>query len=185
MAAAAAALIVTVIAVAGSLSGPMHHTGASPAAGPRSAGHSSTGSSPSQNVQAASATPEPTRHATPADSASQTPSNPPLTPQQVQAKGLCREFYGYFLDPQPHVKLSAEVKLYWEIDKLAGSPSPFDINSFCGPDVSDMFAHGVLPRPWSPVGGPITPLSGQSGPGNPDQGIGQQGSSNGTPGQAK
>ena len=32
-----------------------------------------------------------------------------------------------------------------QIARLAGDPSPFDVNSYCGPYVRDMFPHG-LPR---------------------------------------
>jgi hypothetical protein len=188
MAVAAAALIVIVVAVTGSLPGPMHRAGHSSAVGTPSAAHPSAGSRPSQNVQDGSASPEPTRKPTSAYSGHKSPSGTRLSPAQAKAKTLCRDFYGYFLHPLPlpqpqsqpqsHDKLSAEEELFWRIAALAGGP--FGVQTYCDEYVRDMFPPGKVPVPWSPGGGPVTPQQAQNPPGN-----GQQATSNLPQGQTK
>jgi hypothetical protein len=183
MAAAVAAVIVTVIAVTGSLSSPVHRTGDSSAAGTPSASHSSASRSGSQNVQDGSASRDPSRKPEPARSARVSPSDHPASHPQSRADELCRDFFAYFLHPQPHDKLLAEITLFWQIVALAGNPPHFDVNSYCAGYVRDMFPRGVPNVPWSPGGGPMTPQAGQNGAGNGNQGA-QPGVTTGAPGQA-
>jgi hypothetical protein len=182
MAVSAAALIVIVVAVTSSVPGPMHRTGRSSAAGTPSAGRPSAGSRPSQNVQDGSASPEPTRKPTSAHSGHKSPPGTRLSAEQAEAKALCRDFYGYFVhpqpQPQPHDRLSAEENLFWRLAMLAGGP--LRVQTYCDQYVRDMFPPGKVPVPWSPGGGPVTPQQAQSWPGD-----GQQGPGNLSPRQAK
>jgi hypothetical protein len=181
LAVAGAALIVAVIALTGSLPGGIHRLGHSSAAGDTSSPSSSAGSG-SQGVQARSAARDPSHRATPSHPPTRTPSVSPSPSAQEQANNLCRDFYGYFLAPRPH-GWSAEEGLYQQIDKLAGDPVHFDVNTYCAGYVRDIFPRGgvpripeVLPRPLP--GTPIGPDDGQQGAGN---GGPEQGTMNGKP----
>jgi hypothetical protein len=173
MVAVAGALIVAVIALTGNLPGKTHNTGDSSAAAKTSSTPTSAGSE-SQNVQARSDARDPSRKPTPSHPALRTPSAPASPSAQDQANDACRDFYEYFLAPQPR-GWPAEEDLYQQIDNLAGDPVPFDVNTFCGSYVRDMFLHGGLPRIPEVL---LHSLPGtQNGPGD-----GQQGAGNGGPG---
>jgi hypothetical protein len=174
MTVAGAALIVAVIALTGSLPSAIHPLGHRSAAGRSSPAQPSAGSG-SQNVQARSDARDPSRKPTPSHSASVPPSASPTPSAQDQANNLCRDFYGYFVAPRPHA-WPAEAALYQQIAKLAGNPFHFDVNSFCGRYVRDMFSHGGLPRIPAVLPGSLPGT--QHVPGN-----GQQGAGNGGPGQ--
>jgi hypothetical protein len=176
MAAAGAALIVVVIALTGSLPGPIHSFGRSSAAGKSSP--SPSVSPGSQNVQARSATPEPSNQATPTPPARQTPSPPHSSSAQSQADGLCRAFYSkYFLHAYPRLGFLAEIAAYQEIAKLFAYPPQFNLNSYCGQYVKDMFPQG-LPR--IPGFLTVSVPGPQDGPGNGQQGAGVGGPAQGT-----
>jgi hypothetical protein len=172
---AAAALIVAVFVVTGSLPGPIHPLGHSSAAGTQSAGHSSASPAGTQNLQVGSATPEPSHKPAPAPSVRATPSSSPASPPRTP-RDLCRTYYRYFLPTQPHGTWSAELDLFWKIANLAGSP--FRVTSYCTPYVKDMFPRGV---PASQDGqlGP----QGSSAGGN--QGNGQNSPGNNGPAQSQ
>jgi hypothetical protein len=172
IAVAGGALIAAIIALAGNLPGSAHHSGGSSVADASSAGHSSMSGTGSQNVQAKSASPEPSSQATPTHSAQQAPSRPPASSAQPQANKLCRNFYAYFLPPWPHGP--GEEVLYQQLYKLAGDPVPFNVNSYCGRYVRDLFPDGALPR--------IPQFLVRSLPGTPNGSNVQQGTGNG-PGQ--
>lgn len=173
MAAGGAALTVVAIALTGSLPGPIHSFGHSSAAGKLSATPSV--SPGSQNVQAGSATPEPSNRATPTPPARQTPSPPRSSSAQSQADGLCRAFYSkYFLHAYPGLGFPAEIAAYQQIAKLFADPPQFNLNSYCGQYVKDMFPQGLPRIPGFLTGSVPGP---QDGPGN-----GQQGAGNGGPG---
>jgi hypothetical protein len=148
IAAASGALVVAVIALAATMPGSAHRGGSSSAAGAPSSGHSSGGTTPSQNVQAGSASPEPSNQATPTHAAHHAVSPPPTSSAQSEARRLCRDFYEYFSHPRPR-DWPAEQTLFRQIARLAGDPSPFDVDSYCGPYVRDMFPHGLPPIPGS------------------------------------
>jgi hypothetical protein len=173
MAAAGGALAVAVIALAVNMPGSAHRGGGSSAVGAPSARHTSGGTTPSQNVQAGSASPEPSIQATATHAARQTVSPSPTSSAQSEASKLCREFYAYFSHPRPHA-WPAEQTLFRQIAGLAGDPSPFDVNSYCGPYVRDMFPHGLPPIPGYLQGLLSGPQNGTSND--------QQGPANGGPG---
>lgn len=165
MAAAGGALTVAVIALAVSMPGSAHRSGGSSAAGAPSTGHSSPGTTPSQNVQARSASPEPSNQATHAHAVRPTPPPSRTSSAQSEANKLCRDFYAYFSPPRPHA-WPAEQNLFMQIARLAGDPSPFDVNSYCGPYVRDMFPHGLPRIPGFLQGLLSGPQNDQQGPKN-------------------
>jgi hypothetical protein len=125
-----AALVVAVFVGTGSLPGP-HPLGHSSAAGTPSVGGSPSKSSPSQNLQARSATPVPSHKATPTHSARETPSSSPSSVPSPSPADLCRAYYRDLLSPQPHDARTVEHALLVQIAKLAGDPAHFDVNMYC------------------------------------------------------
>jgi hypothetical protein len=127
----AAAVLIGVVVASGNLSGPIEHIT-----------HLGRTSSPSPsatyggNLQG---TATPTR---PAATHDPTPARgqavPSATPSPSPGK-LCREFYGYFTHPESKASRSAEMSLYEELARLAGSLNPIH---FCGPYLGNMFHDG-------------------------------------------
>jgi hypothetical protein len=158
VAVAGAALVMALISLTGSLPGPIHSLEHLSAAGKSSP--TTSVSSGSQNLQARSATPEPSHRTTPARPARQTPSSSPASSAQSQANELCRAFYWELERAQPS-EILAELHLIREIDYLAGDPVHFDVSSYCGQYVQDMFPHGLPQIPPSIANSLPEPQNGQ------------------------
>jgi hypothetical protein len=161
VAAAGAALIVAVIALTGSLPSSIRSFGDSSAAGRLSP--SASASSGSQNVQGSAAR-DPSRTATPSHPANVT-SGVPATPSATRARDLCRAFFQYFEHPRSHGWPSGEVALFQEIANLADNGVAFNVNSYCGRYVQDMFPpHGVPRVPAAQPGAVDAPVNGGPAP---------------------
>ncbi len=147
-----ALIVVAIVALTGSLSGPIHRfTHTSAASAPPT--HTSATRSGSQNVQAGSATQEPTPRPTPTDSAH--PSQSPDPSSQSRARALCRSYFGYFLHPQSvrtESDQAAERSLLDKLTKAAGGGDFSHLMAYCGSYIRDM-----LPHWWNQFG--------QAGPG--------------------
>jgi len=166
VAVAGAAVIMALISLTGSLPGPIH-----PLERFSAAGKSSPSPSPSQNLQARSAARVPSPMATPSHSPSVTHSASALSPAQIKVND-CHALYVYFMPPRPYVDYEAEVAAYQKVAQLAGDPTNFDVNSFCGKSVQGMFPHGLPQIPPFLQALPLGPQNdsgnGQPGAGNAD-----------------
>ena len=162
---AAAALIVAVFVGTGSLPGPIHPLGHSSAAGTPSGGGSASSSSPSQNLQARSATPVPSHKPAPTQSARATPSSSSAPTGSPSPGDLCREYFNNLLPPRPHDSRTVEDALLAQIAKLAGNPPHFDVYTYCA-----QYRHGYPGSQDKPVGanqGSSQDPPGQAQPTNP------------------
>jgi hypothetical protein len=161
--AAVAALVVAVV-FSGDLPGPigrlahMAHLPATPSS-TQSAGHSAA-----PKLEAPSAAVEPTSH--PA-------VTHPAAPAQTGASSDCRTYYGYYTHPVSLSHWSAEMSLWQQLTKLAGSQNPHQVYLYCARHVSDLFPQ------WNPEMGQYPPAAhpstgntgtGNTGAGNQDSG---------------
>ncbi len=165
MGAAAAAVIVTLVAFAGSLPGPIkdftHTTSSSSAARPTVNG------SGSQSVTARSASPVAVAPSHPAA------RHPDVAPSPAGGT-LCREYFGRLWHLAPRAGWSAESAIFRQLSSMAGGPA--NVRRYCARYLDGMSPHGY---PWSSGG--IAPDQGGQGSTNPGPG-GQGNDGNGQPG---
>jgi hypothetical protein len=153
---AAAVVIVVVVAFNGSLSGPIQRLARSAANSASAKTGASAGSSNSGHADGSGSTVRASRKTPPRRSDhSASPGSRASHAQgprhgqaqgKVQPRGLCTEYYGFYLHPRPAQSpdtWSAEVTLFGNLSKLAGGN--LRVAPYCAQYVRNMFPPGT---PW-------------------------------------
>lgn len=140
--AAATAVVLAAVVLAGYVPGPFHRLAIPSSSAPSAAQHAG-GNSSSPKVEG-SATKQPTKSPTASGAA---------TPQQAEAIGLCNAASAFVKDPRHSVSWRQEASLLHQLQQLidlAGGVR--QVRDYCTPYVGDLFPHGI-PKAFSHLPG--------------------------------
>jgi hypothetical protein len=132
--AAATAVVLAAVVLAGYVPGPLHRLAIPSSSAPSAAQHGGNSSSPKVEGSA---------------SKESKPTAPPTassvaTPHQAEASRLCHNFYGFFRHPSRSAGFKHEISLFNQLSNLAGGS--YRVPDYCAPWVGDLFPDGILPN---------------------------------------